>query len=85
MLIHSNGHNDGAGDQPVRTAPSQYKNLHYSMQVGELGYPLLMPLTNTHMPTQVHCVHIAQDKQAKGEERGQITQSTNRMRLDDTL
>lgn len=46
---------------------------------------LLTPLMNTHVPTQVHSVGIAQNKQAKGEERSQKTKSTDRMRPDDTL
>lgn len=40
---------------------------------------------NTTELTQVHSVGIAQNKQAKGEERSQKTKVTDRVRPDDTV
>jgi len=49
------------------------------------GSHLLIPLMNTHVPTQVHSVSTVQNQQVKGEGRSQKRKSTDRMRPDDTL
>lgn len=55
---------DCAGISLIEQIPPGSKNLHWSVQLGQLVIP--SPYTQ---PTQVHSVGIAQNKQAKGEEK----------------